>query len=293
MRGQFVTTVESILAEDSRTVLLLGDIGVFGFRNAFKNYPGRVYNIGILEQSTISLAAGLALTGLIPIVHTIAPFLVERSLEQLKIDFGYQRLGGNFVSVGASYEYSALGCTHHCPGDVAVLKSVPGMEIVVPGNSSEFDSLFRQTYANGNPTYFRLVERENPSGYDVKFGKAEVLKTGKSGTVIAVGPVLGAVIKAVEKMDVSLLYYTTISPFDGETLRRNCSSEKIIICEPYYEGGLATDVCQVLSPKPVSLRYIGVPYNFLTNYGKREEHDAAIGMTSEKIRERVNEFIGE
>ena len=108
MRKQFVKTVENILNADDKSVLLLGDIGVFGFRNAFKDHPTRTYNIGILEQSTIGLAAGLSKTGLIPFVHTIAPFIVERSLEQLKIDFGYQNLNGNFISVGASYDYSTL-----------------------------------------------------------------------------------------------------------------------------------------------------------------------------------------
>ena len=120
MRKQFIETVEAIIKEDERAVLLLGDIGVFGFRKIFETHKERVFNIGILEQSTISMASGMAMTGLIPIVHTIAPFLVERGLEQLKIDFGYQKLGGNFVSVGASYDYAALGCTHHCPGDVGI-----------------------------------------------------------------------------------------------------------------------------------------------------------------------------
>ena len=115
MRKQLVRTVEAVLSEDDRVVLLLGDIGVFGFRNAFERFPHRVYNVGILEQATISMAAGLALEGFIPIFHSIAPFAVERALEQLKIDFGYQRLPGVIISVGASYDYAALGCTHHCP----------------------------------------------------------------------------------------------------------------------------------------------------------------------------------
>jgi len=293
MRQQLVQTVETLLKQDDKVVVMLGDIGVFGFRNAFQLFPNRIYNVGILEQSTIGMAAGLGMTGLIPIIHTIAPFLVERCFEQLKIDFGYQKLGGNFVSVGASYEYAALGCTHHCPGDVAALKSIPGMEIVVPGTAVEFDSLFRQAYANGNPTYFRLAERENPSAQNVKFGKAEVLKTGKAATVIAVGPVLGAVAKAVENMDVSLLYYTTVSPFDAETLRRNCHSKKIVLCEPYYEGGLAAEICRAMSPMPISLKCIGVPLRFLTNYGKPEEHDDAIGLTSKKIGESINGYINE
>ena len=119
MRKQFTKTLQDILYSNKKTCLLLGDIGVFGFRNELTNLPDRVYNIGILEQSTIGTAAGLAKTGLIPFVHTIAPFLVERSLEQLKVDFGYQCLNGNFISVGASYDYASLGCTHHCPGDIS------------------------------------------------------------------------------------------------------------------------------------------------------------------------------
>lgn len=88
------------MEQDKRVALLLGDIGVFGFKKSFELFPDRVFNIGILEQSTIGLAAGLSMQELIPIVHTIAPFLVERGIEQLKDDFGYQKLGGNFVSVG-------------------------------------------------------------------------------------------------------------------------------------------------------------------------------------------------
>jgi transketolase len=130
MRKQFTKTLQDILYSNNKTCLLLGDIGVFGFRNELKNIPDRAYNIGILEQSTISLAAGLAKTNIIPFVHTIAPFLVERAFEQLKVDFGYQGLNGNFISVGASYDYASLGCTHHCPGDVMCLLSIPNMEIM-------------------------------------------------------------------------------------------------------------------------------------------------------------------
>src|SRR3989339_1983837 len=169
MRKQLVKTVQSTLATDDNVVLLLGDIGVWGFREAFKLYPERVFNIGILEQSTISLSAGLSMSGLIPVVHTIAPFLVERAYEQLKDDFGYQKLGGNFISVGASYDYAALGCTHHCPADVNILINIPGMEIVVPGTAEEFDKLFKESYNNGNITYFRLSERKNQTEVKVKF----------------------------------------------------------------------------------------------------------------------------
>jgi len=292
MRKQLVKTVEHLLSADESVVLLLGDIGVFGFKRAFENFPERTYNIGILEAATVSLASGLAKTKLIPIIHTIAPFLVERSFEQIKVDFGYQRLGGNFISVGASYDYASLGCTHHCPGDVGILQNIPGMEISVPGTAAEFDALFQQSYANGHPTYYRLSERENPESHAITFGKANVLKKGASATVVAVGPVLQHVLPAITGLDVGLLYYTTVSPFDYQTLRENVpASGKILLVEPFYSGTLTYHVHQALRPKPVAIEFVGVPHEFLTNYGRAEDHDECIGLSSKNIRTKLETLI--
>jgi transketolase len=291
MRKQLVKTVERELAGDDRVVLLLGDIGVFGFRDSFKKFPERVLNIGILEAATVSLASGLAKTQLIPVVHTIAPFLVERSFEQLKVDFGYQHLGGNFISVGASYDYASLGCTHHCPGDVGILMNIPGMEIVVPGSSTEFDTLFHESYANGSPTYFRLSERENPDPQPVRFGRANVLKKGTRATVIAVGPVLRYVLPAVEGLDVGVLYYTTVAPFDSQTLRENLpASKRILLVEPFYSGTLTRDVCQAVHPSAVVVESVGVPREFLTRYGHAKDHDEYVGLTAGNIRARLESW---
>ena len=291
MRKQFVKTVESILEKNKKTVLLLGDIGVFGFKKAFALFPDRVFNIGILEQSTVGLAAGLSMQGLIPIVHTIAPFLVERSIEQLKNDFCYQKLGGNFVSVGASYDYAVLGCTHHCPGDVGMLKNIPDMEIILPGTAEEFDKLFRQSYANGNPTYFRLSEKQNSKSHNVNFGKAEIVKKGKLATIIAVGTMLELAIVATEGLDVTILYYTTVAPFDKKTLMENSDSGKILLCEPYYAGALLPEILETMSSKPISIESIGVPNRMMTNYGTACEHDESIGFTYKNIREKLLKLI--
>lgn len=291
MRKQFVKTVEDILDRDKKLVLLLGDIGVFGFRNSFAKYPDRVYNIGILEQSTIGLAAGLAMHDFIPVVHTIAPFIVERSLEQIKDDFGYQRLGGNFVSVGASYDYAALGCTHHCPGDVGILKNVPEIEIVLPGTAREFDSLFNQSYNNGHPTYFRLSEKSNSESHNVKFGKANVIKKGNKATVIVVGPMLGNVKEACNDIDVTIIYYTTLVPFDRLTLKRNMTGDKVIICEPYYSGALDFDVMESIAGKKITIYHIGVPREFLRHYGTVVDHDIFLKLTSTDIKDKISKII--
>lgn len=290
MRKQLINTIESILNTDDKTTLLLGDIGVFGFRNSFKNHPERVFNIGILEQSTVSLASGMATAGLIPFVHTIAPFLVERALEQLKIDFGYQELNGNFLSIGASYDYAALGGTHHCPGDVAQLLTIPNMQICVAGTSFELDCLIQENYNNGSPTYFRLSEYENTRSYYVTLGKATLIKVGSKAMIISVGNMLESTLEATKDMDVTVLYYTSISPFDTEALIEYYN-DNIIVVEPFYVGSFNHLISDALIGKKYSLTNIGVPRKFLRNYGTKLEHDTHLGLDVSGIKKRIEECI--
>jgi transketolase len=291
MRKQLVKTTEKLLNENNNIVLLLGDIGVYGFKEAFKIFPGRVYNIGILEQATIGVAAGMSMQGLIPIIHTIAPFLVERCYEQLKVDFCYHQLGGNFISVGGSYDYSSLGPTHHCPGDVGILKYLPGMEILVPGTSQEFDSLFKECYNNNKPTYIRLSEFENDLSFDTKLGKGVIIKKGTSATVIAIGPTLTKTLNAVSDLDVTLLYYTSVNPFDVELIKNHNNKGKIFIVEPYYRGSLLNEIVEIFKPNHLKIGGIGVPIKFLNNYGLKNDHDIALGFTEKYIYDRIKDFI--
>jgi transketolase len=269
---------------------MLGDIGVFGFRNELSSIPSRVYNIGILEQSMISVAAGMAKSGLIPFVHTIAPFIVERALEQIKNDFGYQELNGNFISVGASYDYSALGCTHHCPSDVLVLSGIPGMEILCPGSPRELDFLIKKTYNNGKPTYTRITENSHDLSLDIEFAKAKCLKKGNKATIVCYGSMIKDVLLATKDLDVTILYYTTVLPFDAETLRDNFN-EKIIVCEPFYEGTTNYLINKSLTDKKFYLANIGVPRKFLTNYGTKLEQDISLDLSPEKIKERIEKCM--
>src|SRR5439155_12915735 len=155
---------------------------------ALRHDPRRAVNVGIMEQAAVGVAAGFALEGFHPVVHTIASFLAERPLEQLKLDFGYQGLGGLFVSTGASYDYSESGMTHHSPGDVAALSTVPNIEILVPGTADETERLIRTTYANGRPTYLRTSLALNERAHELGPGGLSVARRGRDLTVIAVGP---------------------------------------------------------------------------------------------------------
>jgi transketolase len=275
MRKQFIKTIESLFLKEKKLFLLLGDIGVHGFRNLFKKCPDRCLNIGVMEQSSVGFAAGLSKTGMVPIYHTIAPFMVERAFEQLKIDFGYQRLRGNFVSVGASYDYAALGPTHQCPADINLLINIPNFQIVVPGTSIEFDQLFKQVYNNNFPTYFRLSTSENNESFNVKFGKAKQIQKGKKATIIICGPVLNLIKNYLKNFDVNVLYYTTILPFDIQTLEKNIkrSAKKIIIIEPFYSGAVLNGISALQSKYPLIISSISVPKKFIDKYGLKKNLD--------------------
>jgi len=290
MRKQFVKTVEKIFSKKN-IALILGDIGVHAFSSLIKKYPNRAINIGILEQSSISFAAGLSKLGIIPIIHTIAPFMISRCFEQIKIDFGYQKLRGNFVSVGASYDYSKLGCTHHCPEDINLIKNIPGMQIVIPGNSFEFDRLFLSSYQNNFPTYYRLSERENDQSFKVKFGKANTLQEGTEATVIVVGPAFNFIKKFIKKYNVNVIYLTTIVPIDKNTIKKICKNiSKIMIIEQYYQSSINNEISKILNKK-INFCNVSVPLKFLSNYGSDKEIDKQIDFEEKKIEKKLIKLI--
>jgi transketolase len=282
-----------LIETDRNTALILADISTGYFRDAFERFPDRVINVGIMEQTAVSLAAGFALEGFHPIVHSIAPFVVERPFEQIKDDFCYQGLGGTFISIGASYDYGTAGMTHHGAADVPILKVLPGMQICVPGTSDEFEILLRQTYRNGAPTYIRTSVQQNNASRRVRFGKLHLEREGRDGVVVAVGPMLDRTLAATEDLDLTVLYATTVAPFDEGTLRHAAAqaSADVVLVEPYYEGGLVHEIARALRAIPARIETIGVPHRVLGRYGPPERLDQEVGLTVDGIRARITSFL--
>ena len=178
MRKTFPKVTENLMKKNKKIFCLLGDIGVFSFRNIFKKYKKRILNMSTMEQSMIGFAAGLSKVGFIPIIHTIAPFLVLRALDQIKIDFVYNKLSCNIVSVGASNGYTKLGTTHHCFEDINILSSYRDINLFIPSNEKEFKFLFEKNYNNNAINYFRLSENKiNNSFKSNKFLKKQKNKS--------------------------------------------------------------------------------------------------------------------
>ena len=143
--------------------LVLADIGVSRFQQAgaVTRHRDRIINVGIREQLMISVAGGLALGGLRPFVHSYTPFLIERPFEQIKLDLVHQGVGAVLVSIGASYDAASEGRTHQSPGDVALLGTLPGFEVHVPGHPDEVEVLVRHSAIGTGPAYIRLAEDSN------------------------------------------------------------------------------------------------------------------------------------
>ena len=285
MRKQLSKTIADVTEMDGALITFLGDIGVFGLREVFEKYPERIYNIGVLEQSTVSMMAGLSMLGFKPVFHSIAPFVVERCLEQLKLDFGYQKLTGNFVSIGASYDYAALGCSHHSPGDVLALLSIPFFPIMIPGSPKEFDTLFKSQYKTGG--YYRLSEEPHGMDLDVEYGKALPIRITSENriTIIAVGPMLKMVMEAIDGFkDIDVLYYSTIRPWDHEILNNRVANSNIpdhlIVVTPLYEGTLSPYVCNYGNV----IHDYSIPGMFLDRYGKKSDHDNNFLLNADGLR---------
>ena len=258
------------------------------FERAIAIAPDRVINVGIMEQTLVGVAAGFAMEGFHTIAHTMAPFLVERPFEQVKLDFGYQGLAGTLASVGAPYDYGTEGGTHHSPGDVGVVLTVPRTDVLVPGCAGELDRLLRETYADGRLTYLRASVAQNDVAFEVARGRLEVVRRGTRATVVVVGPLLSRTLAACEGLDVSVLYTASVAPFDSRGLAAIAGPDPLVIAvEPFYEGTLLPSLAEALRHVPSRFAAVGVPRRFITTYGTAEEHDRELGMDVAGIRRRL------
>ncbi|WP_327349189.1 transketolase [Streptomyces sp. NBC_01321] len=295
MRDRFISTTSQLLDEDPRLALVLAEISRDGFERAARAHPDRVINVGIREQLLIGAGAGMALAGLRPLVHTFASFLVERPFEQVKLDFGHQGVGGVLVSAGGSYDWPAGGFTHMSPGDVALMDTLDDWTVHVPGHPDEAEELLRQAAAEDGRVYVRLSLQSNTRARPVGAGSGfTVVREGKGGVVIAVGPMLDNVLAATDGLDVTVLYATTVRPFDGAGLRRAVGggAADVVIVEPYLAGTSTAVANDALIELPHRVLGLGVGRAELRKYGEIDEHLTAHGLDPRGLRELIGAFLG-
>jgi transketolase len=300
MRTAFAEQASALLEEDPLAALVLAEISADLFAKAAARHPDRVLNVGIREQLMVSVGGGLALAGLRPIVHSYAPFLVERAYEQVKLDLAHQGGHAVLVSIGASYDAARAGRTHQAPEDVALLDSVPGFSVLVPGHPSEVPGLLREAVGglDAGSAYLRLSTETNREARPLWPG-LQVERSGRRAVVVAVGPMLDPVLDAVGDLDVTVAYTTTVRPFDAEGLRSlaaprslAASPGAIVLVEPYLAGTSAFAVSSALASRPHRLLSLGVQRGELRRYGTPGDHAGWQGLDAAGIRRSVTRFLG-
>lgn len=256
MRKAFIDTLIEMAEKDERIFLLTGDLG-FSFLEGFKQrFPGRFINMGVAEQNMIGVAAGMALSGKIVFVYSIASFVTMRCFEQIRNDLCHQKLNVRIIGVGAGVAYGTAGATHHSIEDVAIMRSLPNMEVISPGDEVETALALKHTVRHKGPVYIRLSKGGEPvvhakRNFDIH--KGIVLEDGKSIAIIVSGAMLYTakqVSEGLKKYGIHarLISMPMIKPLDKAAITAFSKAAKAIftIEEHGIIGGLGTAVAEVL-----------------------------------------------
>jgi transketolase len=273
MRTSFVEELTDLAQRDERIWLLTADLGYSVLEKFAARLPGRYVNVGVAEQNLIGLAAGLARCGKVPFVYSIANFPTLRCLEQIRNDVCYHEADVKVVAVGGGLAYGAQSYTHHGVEDLGVMRMLPGMTVVAPGDPVETRLATRAMVQRSGPCYLRLGKAHEPVLHreppPFALGKAITVRPGRDVTLISTGGMLQEALLAADKVgaegtSVRVLSMHTLKPLDEEAVL--CAAREtaaIVTAEEHsVTGGLGTAVADVLAqargPMPAFRKY-GIP----------------------------------
>jgi len=291
-------------AKEPRTVVVSADTqDLLGIRGYIERYPDRFVELGIAEQNAIGVASGLATTGLRPYVCAYAPFIRARSMEQVRNDVAY---ANQRVVIGAAASGISLGVaggTHHALEDIALMRSLPNMTVIVPADVDEAYRAALATLDIDGPVYLRLGGRtEEPPVTDpdapFRLGRAVQLRPGKDVCVIACGALVEMAVRASdilkqEGVNVRVLNMHTIKPFDREAVLTAATETRGIVTaeEHHLVGGLGGAVAELLAvERPTRMRMVGMPDAFAM-VGPTVPLRAKYGMSAEAIVQQCRALL--
>ena len=269
-----------------------------------KAYPDRFFNCGIAEADMMSVAAGLASTGLTPFASSFAMFATGRAYEQIRNSVGYTRLNVKVAASHGGISVGEDGASHQCCEDFALMRSIPGMVVLNPSDNVEAKAAVKAAYEYDGPVYLRFGRLAVPVFHDeetfkFQIGKGDIMREGTDVAIIATGLMVNEAVEAAktlanEGIDAMVINMCTIKPLDEELVleaARKCG--KIITCEEHSViGGLGEAVCSCLSEKlPTPVRRIGVNDVFGFS-GPANDLLKEFGLSAENIVKTAHEFCG-
>lgn len=301
MRTAFIETLLEMALEDSRIVLIVGDLG-FGVVTEFmKRLPDQFLNAGIAEQNMLGLATGMALSGKIVFTYSIANFTVLRPLEQIRNDVCYHNANVRIVPVGCGMAYGSLGPSHHATEDIAIMRALPNLLVLAPGDPVETRLAVRALIAHQGPAYLRLGRAGEPNVHkhepDYQFGKAITVRSGSDITLISTGGMLYDTVAVADKLgekgvSARVVSMHTIRPIDKIILLSAARETNAVftIEEHSVVGGLGGAVAEVLmeaDERPGIFKRIGLNGEFSSVVGTQEYLKKTYGLNVSGIFETI------
>jgi transketolase len=298
MRDAFAREMTALAAQRPELSLLSGDIGNRMFDRFKEVAPERFFNCGIAEANMMCMAAGMALSGLRPVIYTITPFTTTRCLEQIRVGVAYHQAPVVIVGTGSGLSYAELGPTHHSLEDLAILRTLPGVNVLAPADSAELVAQLREALNSPYPTYMRIGKKGEPPLHDpasnLGIGKGHLLRDGKDLLVLGVGPVLGEALQAAELlagargMSVAVASLGSVKPLDALFLGRMAERfpRWLSLEEHGITGGLGSALLEWLADRKatsVQLRRLGVPDVFLHELGNQDNTRRRLGLDAEGL----------
>ena len=305
MRDTFARTLYQVAKKKPNVFIVVADISPAGSMAPFREeFPEQFINVGVAEQTMISLCAGLALRGCTTFAYTIATFSIYRPFEQVRIDLCYQNLPVTVVGIGGGVSYSTLGGTHHAQEDIAVMGAIPNMAIIAPCDPLETESATWVCAERQGPTYLRLGKAGEPNltqdaPEPFEFGKVRRIKAGKDVCIISYGPIMKMALEVAERIEreqgrsVALVSAHTVKPLDREGIARILDEfETVAVVEEHsVRGSLGGEIKQIAWEMKANCRLhtFSLKDEFIHEFGSQRDMWKAHGLTPEAIYNAVSQ----
>jgi transketolase len=300
MRTTFAKTITHIAKRNKNVMLLTGDLGYSVFEDFQNQNPRQYLNMGVAEQNMAGVAAGLAMEGRVPIIYSIVPFTTMRNFEQIRNDICYQNLNVKIVGVGAGFSYGPYGHTHHGLEDIGILRTIPNLVILTPGDPVEVALATRAMMRYTGPVYMRLGKAGEPIIHKKKpvfvMGKGFLMRDGRDVTVIATSTMLERAIQVADQLgSTRVISMPTIKPLDTKIIIDSLKKTKAIVTleEHSIVGGLGSAVSEVIAESGIKtiFKRIGVSDNFTKAIGLQEYMRRVNGLSVDQIVHTIKKLL--
>jgi transketolase len=297
MRNAFAGWLCRAAEEDERVRLLTGDLGFTVFDEFAERFPDRFLNVGVAEQNMVGVATGLAESGFIPFVYSIATFASMRPYEFIRNGPLLHELPVRVVGVGAGFDYGANGITHYALEDVAIMRTQPGMTVVAPADREQTTAALNAVWDSAGPLYLRLGKGgEAVPGLDGGFelGRSTTIRPGQDLALIALGSIAAEAIQASEALaergiSASVTVVSSLTAEPDEEIVRVLSEVPLALTveAAYVKGGLGSTVAELIAERglPCRLRRCGVETMPLGRSGSQAFLNDAAGISARQITE--------